>query len=427
MGESILIQRTPTASKLCIARDQTGIKDTDNNCPDTEFHFLLNCLKVFLNSSLHPLISAKQLDAITWTRLESLVYAHRLLPVIHQVLHKTDLIQTLPDQAAKTLVAEQQQMTQRNLTLSAIAAKLLKALQKHNIRALPLKGSLLGLQIYNNLTLRTPGDIDLLIEASQLDRTLNILEPLGFRWLQAEGWTPTQKRLFIAQQGEISCISKDQSVRVDLHIRWSGTAQLFTLPFEQAWKSAIPLPLSSAYSPLTLCLEHQMLYLCIHGAKHTWERLSWLLDIGMLIQQPINWETVNAEAKRLDIQRPVKQALHLAQDLLDAEIPNTFTENDHTSISWLTKVVKTKIKDNQSKSLPHHFRTLPTKPLEMLHRIRYQMKLKSSIRYKFAYFQRLFISSTDWQVINLPEPLWFLHVPLRPVLYIWRLIYYLNK
>ncbi len=402
--------------------------DTNYNGANTEFTFLLDCAKSFLKPESYTL-SEVSLAAIHWPQLEQLIHVHRLLPVVHHALQSNNLIQPLPTQAAKALIAKQQQMVWRSLSLSINTLKLLETFHLNGIRALPLKGALLGLQIYDNLALRTPGDIDLLVDTDQSDRALSILKDLGYRWPLAKEWSPTQQKLYIAQQGEISCISTETGISIDLHFRWSGNAQLFPLPFEQAWESATHLPVSSAHTPRVLCLEHQLLYLSTHGAKHYWERLSWLLDIAMLMQQSVDWEIVIAEAKRLGIRRPVSQAIALASELLNIDRPRAWidsekalNERDRMAITWLTTVARKTLQDRSHKSTTPHLNRPPVVPFAMVNQLRYRMKLKPSVSYKLTCIQPLLISPKDWQVLALPEPLWFLYILLRPVFYVWRTI-----
>lgn len=404
---------------------------TGHSRTDAEFIFLIDCLKSFLSQNsdniLNKKLSEKELASMNWHQLEQLTYSHRLLPVVHQRLQDNNLIQAIPSQTAQALANKKQQMVRRNLSLSINTLKLLKSFHLSGIRALPLKGSLLGLQVYNNLALRTPGDIDLLVEPAQSDRILDLLETLGYHWPLAKEWTPTQQKLYIAQQGEVSCISKENGISLDLHFRWSGNAQLFTLPFEQAWQRATLLKVSEAHSPRVLCLEHQLLYLSVHGAKHEWERLSWLLDIAMLIQQPINWEIVRTEAKQLGIQRPVSQALALVHELFEIDIPEAWStdgwmERDCVSINWLASIAQTSLQNNRLKPATSHLSRPPVAPSVMLRQLRYRMKLKPNMLYKLTCLWRLLLSPKDWQVLDLPEPLWFLYVLLRPVFYVWRAI-----
>jgi hypothetical protein len=77
-----------------------------------------------------------------------------------------------------------------------------------------------------------------------------------------------------------------------------------------------------AATALALSPEHLALFLCAHGAKHYWERLGWICDVGRLLQveKTVDWTGVFAEASETDTSRILSLGLLLARDLLGAEI-----------------------------------------------------------------------------------------------------------
>ncbi len=69
-----------------------------------------------------------------------------------------------------------------------------------------------------------------------------------------------------------------------------------------------------------------MLFLCVHGAKHMWSRLMWLGDVGRLAQAGVDWTAVMKLASETRCERPVLLGLLLANDLLDAPVPEDILE-----------------------------------------------------------------------------------------------------
>ncbi len=71
-----------------------------------------------------------------------------------------------------------------------------------------------------------------------------------------------------------------------------------------------------------LSLEDELVLICVHGAKHFWERLMWIADVAALIsRQPMDWDRVLAVANEVGAQRMLRLGLRLAADLLGAELP----------------------------------------------------------------------------------------------------------
>jgi hypothetical protein len=63
--------------------------------------------------------------------------------------------------------------------------------------------------------------------------------------------------------------------------------------------------------------------ICIHGAKHFWERLMWIADVAALAsrQTGIDWERVADSAKAVGAERMLHIGLRLASDLLKSQLP----------------------------------------------------------------------------------------------------------
>ncbi|MCP5101260.1 MAG: nucleotidyltransferase family protein, partial [Chloroflexi bacterium] len=69
--------------------------------------------------------------------------------------------------------------------------------------------------------------------------------------------------------------------------------------------------------------EDHLLYLCLHGYKHSWYRLSWVVDLACLISTypNLDWEAVIIQAKKYHIQRVIRLGLLLAHRLLKVQLP----------------------------------------------------------------------------------------------------------
>jgi len=65
------------------------------------------------------------------------------------------------------------------------------------------------------------------------------------------------------------------------------------------------------------------LVLCVHGSKHRWGRLGWICDVAGLIRvyEGIDWELVVHRAEALGTRRRLFLGLYLANDLLEAPLP----------------------------------------------------------------------------------------------------------
>ncbi|MDJ0707494.1 MAG: nucleotidyltransferase family protein [Leptolyngbyaceae cyanobacterium MO_188.B28] len=392
---------------------------------DPQLVFLIDCLKVYLNLAPSSLIHPRISDLINWSQLEQLCRIHGVLPLVYQVFVKVGLLDSLPSPVKQVLVTQNQDMVQRSLLLGAETLKLMRQVQTAGIRVLPLKGTLLSSQLYGDMALRQPGDIDLLVDPAASAQALDLMRSTDYQWQVAQHWNLTQQKLYIGQQGEISWMSSQKRLSLDLHFRWSRNPRLFCLAFDQAWRSATELTVNRGNTVRVLCPEHQILYLSVHGAVHQWSRLIWLMDIAMLVKhyQTLNWEALHEFAFRLKVRRAVGQALLLTEKYLGIEIPGVWSNTcQGRSQLWLSTIAAAKIQDTQPRSTVGRFNTPPLAPWRLWQNLYYEMRLKNQLSYRIACVNRLLFSARDWQVLTLPEPLWFLYIFLRPFFYLWRVV-----
>jgi hypothetical protein len=101
----------------------------------------------------------------------------------------------------------------------------------------------------------------------------------------------------------------------------------------------------------TFSVEDTLLMLCVHGAKHFWERLIWLQDIaGLASSQSIDWELSMRIAVALRSSRLLLLGLYLAKEMFDAPVPDAFIERatSDSSVRWLAAKVRAGLSGQQS-------------------------------------------------------------------------------
>jgi len=67
--------------------------------------------------------------------------------------------------------------------------------------------------------------------------------------------------------------------------------------------------------------------LCVHGTKHFWDRLAWIVDVAELITaQPVDWEESLQIAAGMKSTRVLLLGLYLAHEWLGAALPQPVLE-----------------------------------------------------------------------------------------------------
>src|SRR6202040_305868 len=92
-----------------------------------------------------------------------------------------------------------------------------------------------------------------------------------------------------------------------------------------------------------LSLEDELILICVHGAKHFWERLVWIADVAALIsaKQPPDWSRAMLAAREVGAERILLLGLRLASDVLGAQLPAQLepsVQSDRTVAKLATQI-----------------------------------------------------------------------------------------
>jgi hypothetical protein len=227
--------------------------------------------------------------------------------------------------------------------------------------------------------------------------------------------TMAQEALFLQSQCEHPFVRDDGKVVVELH--WEITERHF-LPFdtERLWGRLEPITLGgqgvSTFSP-----DDMLLILCVHGAKHAWERLGWICDVAELFrarQEDIEWEEIVAQATALGGKRMLLLGLYLANDILGAELPERVAQRVRadSTVKELAERTREQL-FRETDLLAGHLEGHEGAPaFHLLH-----LRVQESLREKIRYFIRksTILSGEDWILRPLPRFLFPFYYVLRLV------------
>ena len=202
------------------------------------------------------------------------------------------------------------------------------------IAVIPYKGPALSAFIYADAAVREFGDLDVLLQPKDFPAARAALCARGYK---AEHQAPTgQEAQYLETVSECEFFHSASSMRVDVH--WSIAPRHLGLriPPDWFWSDLASVTLQDTLLP-TLQAERLVLALCVHGAKHAWERLQWLCDLANLLRSrpALDWVGIEADAERFGARRVLSLGLTLASTLLAAPCPAHLTAD--SSIQELSR------------------------------------------------------------------------------------------
>ncbi|NND72410.1 MAG: nucleotidyltransferase family protein [Rhodothermales bacterium] len=351
---------------------------------------------------------------LDWRLVLRLAIHHGVIDLFFDNLRGT-IVDLLPQSLTDSLQANSQLSAHKNLYFSSELIHIVSLLERGGIPVISLKGPLLGSYLYDNISLRPFGDLDLVVRKEDILRAKTILVEEGFRPISM--LSADDEKDYIESQFALTLTRKRGDFQTVAELHWALTHRFFSFKFdpENVWTMTEHLKLSDT-TITTLARPLLLLFLCVHGAKHDWNRIIWLCDVVRLAQRMTDedWKTFEHLANQTRSVRMATVGLGLGQQLMGYTYPEgilTLINSDARGQKWTTR-------------LAQHFKSGETNKLPKLVSMRFQTGVRESVRDRWgSYWQqfKLLISPTesDRSFIKLPRllyPLYYVVRPLRVIL-----------
>ena len=318
-----------------------------------------------------------------WSRVFILAGEHGVLG--HLAKRLCELGENLvPVEIRKELLESHRAQVFATLGMTAELFRLLELFAVQDIPALVVKGPVLAMQAYGDPTMRSYGDLDLLVRQRDIRRATESLEATGHQAAVPLSAIDAQRI-----PGQYLFANSDRNLLVELHNDFTLRYFPRRLPLDKLFERHILVGLDGHEAP-TLAVEDHLVYICVHGATHFWGRLSWIADVAALVtrQADVDWQKAMNTAKEMGAERMLHTGLRLASDLLQARLPD--------------KVLKIVQNDTGAAKLAAHAqnwlnpdsKTSPT----LFERAAFRLRMPGNIVAAPGYLLRLSFSPTedDW-------------------------------
>lgn len=276
-------------------------------------------------------MSGRPLD---WDVVLSLAASHRVLGLLGRHL-SARAWRDVPASVARTIQNYFQTTAFQSTALKTELAAVSHHLESAGIPVVSFKGPTLALGAYGNAGVRPSADLDLLVSRRHVASAREKLRALGYA-PEAE-LTPAQEQIHL-RVDSVWNLSRPapaplksflpHGFAVELHWAITSPCLPFQLDFEalEPHLTTIQLPGVAPQQATVRAIspEELLLILCVHGAKHLWERLIWLCDIAELLAKTpaLDWQQVMTQASERGVLRMTVLGLALARDVLGAPVPS---------------------------------------------------------------------------------------------------------
>ncbi len=384
------------------------VMNTSLSFPSTEAALLTLCARTTIDAATQEAIAAKIREGVNWTTLVTLAQRHRVTALLQRSL-ETTARNAVPDYILRGLALQNRAQAMRNLFQTGELLRLLKRLDEEGIAALPFKGPMLGTFVYGDPALRPFLDLDLLLHREDFERVKKLLLEDGFRTYRE--MNPKQEAAFLRTQMGYELIHDKKKIVLELHWAFLNKVHAFDLDPESVWKRAVVRSLAGV-EVRAMAPEDLLLYLCAHGTKSLWERLSWICDVAELVHcsPSLDWEALLDRAARLHSERFLFLGLALAHELLDAPLPGAVQAQ-----LYKDSAIKTLVDNTRT-----HLFLEEKNPFTLAEKAAYHLNMRERFRDRLPYYAHLLRlvfepNEEDESFIALPERLALLYYVLRPV------------
>jgi len=269
------------------------------------------------------------------------------------------------------------------------------------VEALVIKGPVLSARCYGDPGLRQYGDLDLIVRDTDILRSTELMISLGY-----EPTVPLKAIHAKKIPGEYVFRQSSTKLLVEFHTEGTFRYHPRPLPVEKLFERQVRVKIDAHDVP-ALSLEDELILICIHGAKHFWEQLSYIADVAAFVShQRLDWERVESAAKEVGGERMLYLGLRLAADALGATLP------DHVGALVRSDQAVGRLAGGVQKWLP----AAGSRPPGIFERAMFRMRMRGGTFAGMAYLFRLSFSPTeqDWVEGAETKRHWFLDALGRP-------------
>jgi hypothetical protein len=316
----------------------------------------------------------------------------------------------VPETTRLGLVERFRVHTIRNFELTKQLLDILSVLEKDGVNVLAFKGPVLSQQLYGDLSLREFIDVDILVAPTHASAVIALLSAQGFE--PQFILTPQQFARFQRSSSQMGLYHPVKKMLVEVHWALLSPGYTFSPAVQMAWESVQSVSIAGR-SIKTFSSETQLLFSCLHQAKHNWSRLGWVMDLAALIHQSpaMDWQQIQKRAGSFGTARMIRVGLRLVRLLFEVSLPARIMEwvsDDTSSIKIAEKILKRFLLVDTTVGKP-----VPLDPL-------FRASMESLADRTFYWFDTILRPTPlEWALLPLPDSLYPLYYPIR----VGRLVY----
>lgn len=341
-----------------------------------------------------------------WQEFINLSTSHGVLPLVYHTLKNYQ--ENIPKDIFQQIKLINLDIVKQNMLMTSELIKVMKLLEENDIEAIAFKGPTLAQIAYGDITLRQYNDLDILVEIKDIKKISKILGENNYKIKISTSFL--DNKLYLDKNSDLSFYNIKNNLLIEVH--W----KLFRNQFSQ--KVDLDKVL---YNSKEMFINNKkinifsdevlLVYLCMHGSKHRWERIEWIVDIDKLIRNSskIDWPYIFELSKLFECDIMLNLGLYLTSKYFKTNIP------DNLNLSIENTILYKKL-DNRVNIEINNITEEKTEFQKNFESFKFHYYLNDTVLLKIKFiFKTLFpITGSDIRQINLPTKLYFLYYLIKP-------------
>jgi hypothetical protein len=318
-------------------------------------------------------------------------------------LNLSRVSELVPQAALASLRQLYERNIHKSLFLTRELISILECLDGLGIEVIPYKGVVLAEAYYGDAAMRQSGDMDLFVREQDVRRVQSAVRDLGYT-----------ARVSIPEDAQVDYIASGYESTFDsaagknlLELQWALQPRYYAVDFDMdgLFERAVTVTLAGR-GVKTPSPEDLLIVLSLHAAKHVWGRLIWLCDIAQVVKREnLNWDWIQAQARKLAIERILHITLLLTNRWLEAPIPESIenaVREDRGAVDFAEPITAAVVAG-------------VTYEEEKLSYFRLMMRLRERRADRVRFLARLAFTPGpgEWEAIRLPRILFPLYRVVR--------------
>jgi hypothetical protein len=244
------------------------------------------------------------------------------------------------------------------------------------------------------------------VHPADITHAKEVVADAGYRFGSHLPWA--QETVAMHWNSQLTFVRETSGIHLDLHWRMLPAAFPCAAWFDSIWDRLGPAVFETEEIS-ALNTEELLLYLCAHGAKHSWQILAPITDVARLlaVRGDLNWDRLMSDFFRFGGQIVLALGLWLASELAGTRLPHTIAHSVDAILAdkAFTRVVMERLLTNS----PERYEASS----EFWLQVRLASGWSSKLRYSAA--QVFLPTEADGESLNLARSLFFLYYPYRQV------------